>query len=158
LLDFCADLPRTHIASGEVLIEQGQAFGRVFLLVEGVLSVERNGATLASITTPGAIVGEMSVLMRAPATASVRASSDAVVIAIEDGEGFMSSRGEITVAVARTLATRLDLLSGYLSEVKRQYGGRGDHLGMLDQVLGTLINDQLPTVRPGSARMPETDY
>ena len=60
--------------------------------------------------------------------------------------------------MARTLAIRLDNLSGYLTDVKRQFADQSDHLGMLDDVLNTLVHHQAPEPRSGSQRMPELDY
>ena len=71
----------------------------------------------------------------------------------EDGE-----HPEVLLEVARTLATRLDNLTGHLVDVKRQYGGDGGHLGMLDEVLSTLMHHQGRQVSPGSARLPEPEY
>jgi CRP-like cAMP-binding protein len=158
LLDSCADLPRLDVAAGDVVIEQGQAPGPVLLLVAGEVEIERDGVPFARIDGPGSIFGEMSTLLRRPATATVRAKVDSTFLVAEDGEAFLAARPDIALTVARTLAVRLDNLSGYLADVKRQFADQADHLGMLDEVLGALIHHQAPAVQPGSARMPELDY
>jgi len=158
LVDACDDLPRTSAGAGDIVIEQGQVPGPVYVLVEGAVTIERNGVAMARVTMPGSIFGEMSTLLQCPATATVRADVASTFVVAHDGEAFLTSRPDVTMAMARALATRLDEVSGYLTEIKRQFTGQAGHLGMLDDILSTLLNHQTPKVRPGSVRMPETDY
>ncbi len=158
LLESCAGLPRTTVAAGSTVIEQGRKLGSLFVLVDGEVTMERDGMAIADIDEPGSIFGENSSLLDRPATATVRAKSDVTFLVARDGGAFLVERPDVTILVARALANRLDSLSGYLADVKHQYGDQKDHLGMLHDVMNTLMHDTLPTVRPGSARMPETDY
>jgi CRP/FNR family transcriptional regulator, cyclic AMP receptor protein len=112
----------------------------------------------ARIDGVGSLFGEMSALLGRPATATVRAARESTFLLAVDGAAFLASRPELALAVARTLAIRLDNLSGYLADVKRQFAGQADHLGMIDDVLNTLIHHQPPPARTGSKRMPELDY
>jgi CRP-like cAMP-binding protein len=139
-------------------VHQGGPFGSVIILVEGSIAVERDDVTLAVHDTPGAILGEMSTVLERPATATLRALTDCTVLQADDGAAFLLSRPDVLLDVARTLATRLDNLTGHLTDVKRQYGDESGHLGMLDDVLRSLMNNQTRTVSPGSARMPDPDY
>ena len=158
LLETCRDLPERHFGAGEVVIEQGRPQHAVLLLVTGELVIERDGVPFARIDSPGAFFGEMSVLLGSPATATVRAAVDTTFLVADDGEAFLASRPDLSLTIARTLAIRLDNLSGYLADVKRQFADQADHLGMLDTVIGALIHHQAPSVKPGSARMPDYDY
>jgi CRP/FNR family cyclic AMP-dependent transcriptional regulator len=158
LLDSCSHLPRTTVAAGDVVIEEGQASGAVLLLVEGEVVIERDGVAFARIDGAGSIFGEMSALLGRPATATVRAATDATFLVADDGEAFLASRPDVALDVARTVAVRLDNLSGYVADVRRQFAGQGGHLGMLGDVLDTLVHHQAPAVRPGSSRMPDLDY
>jgi hypothetical protein len=56
------------------------------------------------------------------------------------------------------LAQRLDVMTGYLVDLRRQYADRGDHLGMLDTVLDSLRHHQRRAVEPGSEREPDGPY
>jgi CRP/FNR family transcriptional regulator, cyclic AMP receptor protein len=158
VLDACTDLPRRTVTPGDLVIEQGDAPGPVYLLVSGSVLVERNGVVLARVSEAGAMFGEMSTLMSCPATASVRAEGACDFLVAQDGAELLATRSEVTLSIARMLAARLDLLSGYLAEVKRQFAGQAGHLGMLDEMLESLMNQQPRQVRPGSSRMPEVDY
>jgi CRP/FNR family transcriptional regulator, cyclic AMP receptor protein len=158
IIDGCAHLPRIVVPAGNVVIEQGRPFGTVLVLVEGGVVVERDGLPIARVDQPGSIFGEMSSLLGRPATATVRTTIDSTFLVAEDGEQFLLERPDIVITVARTLAIRLDNLTGYLADVKRQFGDQANHLGMLDDVMQTLIHNKAPAVQPGSARMPELDY
>ena len=60
------------VSKGVTLLEQGEAGGELFLLLDGILSVEVDGAPLAEVG-PGAILGERAVLEGGRRTATLRA-------------------------------------------------------------------------------------
>lgn len=148
-------MPLETVRAGEVLIEAGSLASRMFVLASGSATVERDGVAFARIDTPGAIFGEMSVVLGRPATATVRASTDISVRVIADPETFLIERPGAALAVLRTTASRLDGMTQYLVDVKRQFAGQDGHLGMVGQILDTLVHHQGPTARPGSARDPD---
>jgi CRP/FNR family transcriptional regulator, cyclic AMP receptor protein len=158
LLDICGDLPRLAAAEGSCVVEQGRKIASLFVLVDGAVAVERDGVEIAVVKRPGSIFGEVASLLDRPALITARAKVDSVFLVAEDGAAYLAERPDVTIGVARVLAARLDTLSGYLDDVRHQYGHHSDHLGLLHEVLGTLMHDQPAVVRPGSARMPETDY
>ena len=139
-------------------MEQGAPFGAIMILVDGAIAVERDGVTLAAIDTPGAILGDMSTVLERPATATMRALSDSTALWAEDGAAYLTERPDVLLDVARALATRLDNLTGHLADIQRQYADDSGHLGMLDDILGTLMHHQTRTVVSGSARLPDPDY
>lgn len=127
----------------------------MLVLVSGSVVVERDGTPFARIDTPGAIFGEMSVVLGLPASATVRAAGETVVHVIEDPEGFLADESGAALAVLRMTAQRLAGLTQYLVDVKRQFAGLEGHIGMVDSILDTLIHHQAPPARPGSVRDPE---
>jgi CRP/FNR family cyclic AMP-dependent transcriptional regulator len=155
LLEFCVDQPVESTSAGEVLIEEGSSPGRMFVLVSGSLTAEHDGVPIARIDTPGAVFGEMSVVLDKPATATLRADSDVRVHVIDDPMTFLVERPGAALAVLRTTASRLDGLTQYVADVKRQLAGSEGHLGMVGQILDTLVHHQGVPARPGSARDPE---
>jgi CRP/FNR family transcriptional regulator, cyclic AMP receptor protein len=158
LLAQCDDLDLVTIEPGDVLIAQGQAAGPVYVLVEGDLTIERDGAAFARVDGPGSIFGEMSALLGRPATATVRAATRSQLRRASDGEAFVAMYPVVAMHVARTVASRLDNLTQYLADVKRQFAGQSGHLGMIDDVLTVLVHHQTPPVRSGSARDPDPEY
>ena len=146
-----ADLPKSDYAPGTVLIAEGPSSGRLFILIEGAVEVLRGDIRVALVDEPGAVFGEISALLGRPHSASVKALTPVVVHAIEDAETFLQMRPEIVFHVARILANRLIDATTYLADVKRQFADRTDHLGMVDEVLEALVNQQAPAAATGSA-------
>jgi CRP-like cAMP-binding protein len=158
LLALSADLPVATLSAGTALIEEGAAPSLMYVLVSGSVTVERDGVAFARIDSPGAVFGEMSVVLDRPATATVRAATDVEVHVIDDPQRFLVERPGAALGVLRTTAARLDGLTQYLVDVKAQFAGQEGHLGMVDQILDTLVHHQAPPARTGSVRDPEGDH
>ena len=105
---------------------------------------------VATVTEPGAVLGEMSVLLGQPHTATVRACSDFIIYEFEDAASFLEQEPGVAVLIAKMLAQRLNVANTYLADLKRQYAGHGTHLAMVGEVLQSMIN--LPPVE-GLARL-----
>lgn len=157
LLALSSDLPSQTVQAGEALIEEGAASTRMFVLEAGRVVIEHDGVAFAEVDTPGAVFGEMAAVLEKPATATVRAAGEVTVRVVDDPLGFLADRPGAALAVLRTTASRLDGLTHYLVDVKRQYADADGHLGMVDQILDRLVHHQGPVTRTGSARDPEGD-
>ena len=142
ILDKCAGVPRKRFAPGTVLLSEGETSGRLYVLAEGSVEVLRGDTQVAVIGEAGSVFGEMSVLLKRPHTATVRAASPVGVFVFEDAESFLKSNPEIAFLVGKLLAARLNAATTYLVDLKRQFEGQGDHLGMVGEVLETLIHQQ----------------
>ncbi len=78
-----AALAPRALAAGEVLIAQGADADGLTLIVQGEVEVVREDAgerTVIATLGPGNVVGEISVVLRRPATASVVAVTDGVAL------------------------------------------------------------------------------
>ena len=142
ILDHCGDAEQSQRAAGTVLISQGETSGRLFVLVEGQVEVLRGDTQVALIDEPGAIFGEMSVLLGVPHTATVRTVSATRLYEFADAEEFLRSHPAIGFYLARLLAQRLNAATTYLVDLKRQFEGERDHFGMVGEVLESLMNQQ----------------
>jgi CRP-like cAMP-binding protein len=58
LLTLAASHPSRTFAAGEILIGQGYQGGDLYILEQGQLAVERDGVRIATIATPGSLIGE----------------------------------------------------------------------------------------------------
>jgi CRP/FNR family cyclic AMP-dependent transcriptional regulator len=154
LLQLCAGLPTRSWAAGDVLIAHDDVPAQMYVLASGSVRIERDDVAFARINSPGAIFGEMSVVLGRPATATVRADSDVVCHVIHDPERFLTEQPGAALAILRTTAARLDGMTRYLVDVKQQLLEEDGHLGMVGQILDSLLHHQT-TARPGSARDPE---
>ena len=142
ILDKCAGVPRQRFTPGAVLLTEGETSGRLYVLAEGSVEVLRGDTQVAVIGEAGSVFGEMSVLLKRPHTATVRAASPVGVFVFEDAESFLKSNPEIAFFVGKLLAERLNAATTYLVDLKRQFEGQGNHLGMVGEVLETLIHQQ----------------
>ena len=119
--------PSRSLAAGEVLITEGSPGGTLYVLEDGKLSVERGGVVIATISEPGSLIGEMSVLLGTPNTATVRAEKASGVRVVKDAIKYLERQPEVTLRVATVLAARLDKTSKVL--VEHDKAAAGDHRG-----------------------------
>lgn len=149
-LQLVADCPRLGVAPGDLVLEQGQVAAPMMVLIEGEVEILRDDVRVATTSEAGAVFGEMSALLGTACTATVRALKTSTFAVVENPEEFLRVSPVATLHVARMLARRLDTLNRYLVDVKAQYEGH-DHLGMVDEVLETLMHGQ-PRVDPPPSR------
>ena len=152
MLDYCAGAVERQIQAGTVILHEGGRTGHLYVLIEGRLDVLKGGTIVASITDPGAMVGEMSVLLDQPHTATVSAASDSIVYEFDDAAAFLRDQPAVALLIARMLAQRLNAANTYLADLKRQYAGHGNHLAMVGDLLQSMINLAPTQVSPGSDR------
>jgi CRP-like cAMP-binding protein len=154
ILEHCGGVPVEDVAEGDVLLREGEKTGHAYVLVEGCLEVLRGDTQVAVSAEPGSLYGEMSILLDAPHTATVRAVTDSRVHVIADAAAFFHDHPKLAWLAARLLAGRLDAATSYLADLMRQYEGYGDHLEMVGDVLATLLHEQGRDINPGSERAP----
>jgi MFS family permease len=76
-------------AAGSVIIQQGEAGDRFYIIAEGQVSVVKNGVQ-ANVLGPAGFFGEIALLRDVPRTATVTALSDVQLYALER-EPFLQS-------------------------------------------------------------------
>jgi CRP/FNR family cyclic AMP-dependent transcriptional regulator len=157
MLALSAHLPEIELAPGEAVVQEGGPSGGIWVLVSGALRVRKGDVAVNTITHPGALVGEMSVLLDTDHGATVEAMEPSRLRFAADGHALLASDPAITKLVAMGLAERLNFVTTYLADLKNQYG-ESPGLSMVSDVLGQLAQRQGPTARPGSARDPDPAY
>jgi CRP-like cAMP-binding protein len=75
-------------AAGKVLMREGEVAHEMFVVLNGVLEVTRDGEFIANIE-PGGFAGEMALLTRAHRNSTVTAKTDVSLLHI-DGREFAS--------------------------------------------------------------------
>ena len=152
ILEYCIGGTRRNVAAGTEVLHEGGRTGHLYVLIEGRLDVVKGDTVVATLTEPGAVLGEMSVLLDQPHTATVRAAQDSVIYEIDDAASFLRQQPAVALVIARMLAQRLNVANTYLADLKRQYAGHGNHLAMVGDVLQSMINLPPSQVSPGSDR------
>jgi len=157
MLALSAGLPEIEFATGATVVHEGGASGGIWVLVSGALQVSKNAVLVNSITRPGALVGEISVLLNATYSATVQATERSVLRYAANGRELLSRDPAITMQVTIGLAERLNFVTTCLADLKHQYGD-APGLSMVSDVLHQLAQRQGPIARPGSARDPDAEY
>jgi CRP/FNR family cyclic AMP-dependent transcriptional regulator len=152
VLDYCSGALQRNVSAGTLILHEGSTTGHLFVLIEGKLEVVKGDTVVASIVEPGAVVGEMSVLLDQPHTATVRAASNSTIYEFSDAGSFLRDQPAVALLIARLLAQRLNVAPTYLADVMHQYAGHGDHLAMVGEILQNMINLPPIKVSPGSDR------
>ncbi|MCA1479488.1 Crp/Fnr family transcriptional regulator [Bradyrhizobium sp. NBAIM08] len=152
VLDYCTGGTERQLPAGTIIVAEGGTSGHLYVLMQGRLEVLKAEMVVATVTEPGAVLGEMSVLLGQPHTATVRACSDAIVYEFEDAASFLEKEPGVALLIAKMLAQRLNIANTYLADLKRQYAGHGTHLAMVGEVLQSMINLPPAEVSPGSDR------
>jgi CRP-like cAMP-binding protein len=137
LLALAGERPVRTLAAGEVLITQGARGGDLFILESGRLVVERDGVKIATVTAPGALLGEMAVLLDQQTTATVRAESRTDVRVVKNAREELESNPSLTFLVAKLMATRLDSTSAFLVKLSKEHKGKAEQ-GLLSSILSAL--------------------
>lgn len=115
-----ADLQRVAAISEERSYSDGDLIGAVgelgdemHVVLDGTVRVVRTDGQTIATRAAGDVVGEMSVITRAPRVASLIADGDARTLRIEhrDFEAMVRERPEIALAVMRVLAERLGAMT-----------------------------------------------
>lgn len=146
ILSTVSMLPRVEFEAGEEILVEGTKSGRLYFLVKGLVAIVRSGVQVAEISDPGAVFGEMALLLDAPHTATVKALVHTRFHVMENGAKLIRENAEVSAYIAAVLAQRVDSLNRYLISLKRQGGNEEDPSALVDNMLDALINRQ-PEVR-----------
>lgn len=157
ILDYCDGLPKRRFAAGDVLLQEGGTSGRLFIVTAGSFEILKGAYQINTVDEPGAIFGEMSVLLGLPHMATVKALTDAEAYEVEGADGFLNMRSEINHFISKMLAQRLHGMTSYLVDLKTQFEDHSNHLGMVDEVLEVLANQQFADFEAGSDREGDWD-
>jgi len=152
ILDYCTGGTQRTVPAGAVVLHEGSKTGRLFVLIEGRLEIIRGDAVVAVLAEPGAVTGEMSLLLDRPHTATVRAASDSVIYEFNDAASFLNEQPAVALLIARLLAQRVNVATTYLADLMKQYAGHGTHLEMVGEILQSMISLPPQQVSPGSDR------
>ena len=158
ILDYCDGQPVVHFDAGETIIPEGARLGKLFVLIDGQIEVVRKDTQVSHVDEPGSVLGEMSVLLDMPHSATVKALSDVNAYVIDDAMQFLESRSEVAIHLATLLARRLYYTTTYLVDLQQQAEGKRHDLDVVDQILGSLVEataaEPEPAPKPARKRAP----
>lgn len=158
ILELVAESPIVALGDGESILVEGERSPAIYVLVRGELEVQVRGRAIVRISEPGAIVGEIGLLLDQPATADVVAVGQADVHRIEGSEELFARSPQFMGFVATMLAQRLAQVSSYLSDLQEQFAGSSATLGLVPTVLRELLETPAGDLEAGSEREPNSPY
>jgi CRP/FNR family transcriptional regulator, cyclic AMP receptor protein len=114
-----AGLPLVTYRAGETVIVDGSRTGRLLILKKGSVAIVKDDTEIARVAEPGAVFGELSVLLDQPHTADVRALETSQ-FHIANATTLLAQNPAAMLYVARVLAQRLNRANHALIQLKTQ--------------------------------------
>jgi CRP/FNR family cyclic AMP-dependent transcriptional regulator len=139
ILELLTDFEVRRFNTGQTVIKEGERTGLLYFLIEGAVEVRKEDVLLFATSEPGTVFGELSTLLGGNHLATVSAVKPCAFYIVANPRAFLASSPALCFCVCETLATRLNAMLEYLRDIKRQYEDH-DHIGMVDQVLETLMH------------------
>jgi CRP/FNR family transcriptional regulator, cyclic AMP receptor protein len=99
------------MTAGTVIVDQGQMGREAFVLMEGQVTVRRNGRKITTLST-GAVIGELSLLDHGPRTATVTCDTDCELFVIDQRHfrGVIEHHPAIAMKLLAALASEIRTL------------------------------------------------
>jgi CRP-like cAMP-binding protein len=96
------------VAAGKVLMRQGETGREFFVVVEGSVGIDRDGARIRALG-PGDFLGEVALLSEGPRTATATAETPTKLLVLGHREfhSLMSQYPSIQTSVLNCLASRI---------------------------------------------------
>jgi CRP/FNR family cyclic AMP-dependent transcriptional regulator len=148
----CAGLSMVRLQAGETALTSGSKTGRLLVLRSGSVEVVKDGAQIAKVSTPGAVFGELAVLLDQAHTADVRALEQSDFY-VANAATLLAHDSAVPLYVAVILAQRLDGANQALVELKRQLRAGepssviSDAVEKVEQLLSPIGNVEMPYSR-----------
>ena len=142
-----AALPLATYQAGETVLTAGSTTGRLLILKEGAVEIVKEGVEIAKVTEPGAVFGELSVLLDKPHTADMRALETSQ-FHVADAAALLAQDPTALLYVAAILARRLDGANQTLIEMKHQLQAGQPH-----SVIGKTIEEMEERLGAGGASL-----
>lgn len=145
-------LPVSTFEPGETVLAAGSATGQLFILRQGVVEVVRDGLKIATVSEPGAVFGELALILDKPHTADVRAVERSE-FHVAQASSLLGGDMAALLYVSATLARRLDAANEVIVEIKREMES-GKRPGVITKAMEKLEK----LLSPAGANTPDFYY
>jgi CRP-like cAMP-binding protein len=133
-------LPVVTYKAGENVLTAGSRTGRLLILKQGAVVIFKGTVEIAKVSEPGAVFGELSVLLDQPHTADVRAL-EACEFHVADAATILLQEPVVLLYVSTLLARRLEAANQAFLDLKGRVeaGQSGPEIGeTIDKMEGVL--------------------
>jgi CRP-like cAMP-binding protein len=112
-------LPIVTFQAGETVIADGSKTGRLLILRKGIVAILKDDTEIARVAEPGAVFGELSILLDQPHTADVCAVESSQ-FHVADATELLAKNPIAVLYVATVLAHRLASANHSLIQLRHQ--------------------------------------
>lgn len=137
VLQRLSSLPVETYQAGELVLAGGSSTGKLLVMIEGAVEVVRGGVRIAEIAEPGAVFGELAVLLDQPHSADVRTLAPSTFY-VADGRTILRVDPITALYVAVVLAQRLATVNRYLVEVRGRMAQTHQPRRLFDETLDNI--------------------
>lgn len=143
ILSFCSSEQSTIVPDQTNIIEEGTKTGAIFILIEGRIEIIKNGSSVAILSEPGTVIGEISLLQDCPHTATCRSLGKVKMYSIMNGKEFLLNNINIFWIISRGLANKLQLTTSCLASFSSDVQNYSQfelnrQLDFVDEVIGSV--------------------
>lgn len=97
-----------NFKGGDVICKEGEKSKSFFVLVDGKIGIYKNKKLIAEFSKAGDMIGEMSLILKRPRTAEIRANADSSLLEISgELDDIIKMYPDISKKLIKTLAERL---------------------------------------------------
>jgi CRP/FNR family cyclic AMP-dependent transcriptional regulator len=117
VLEKVSGFPLRAFERGDVVLSEGSDTHRLLFLNRGAVDVVKDEVQLTQVTEPGAVFGDMSVLLGQPHSADVLAAEPSSFYIVDHAQDFLRKEPLVALYVATVLARRLDEVNRHLIQI-----------------------------------------
>jgi CRP-like cAMP-binding protein len=147
VLEKLANYPLRVFEEGDVVLSEGSRTGRLLFLDHGAVDIVIDDVEVVRVTNPGAVFGDVALLLDQPHKADVRAVQPSSFHVVEDAEALLSDEPAVLAYIARVLAMRLDAVNRLLIEGRSRAAEaepRGKFFAEMYHRLGRALQIRVP--------------
>jgi CRP-like cAMP-binding protein len=138
LLEKLSDFPIRVFEAGDVVLSEGSTTGRLLFLKSGAVDVVMDEVDLTRVDQPGAVFGDIGLLLGTPHTADVLAVQSSSFYVVEDAGEFLKAEPLAALYLATVLAGRLDAVNHLVVEARRRAAATGQRRGLVGEMIDRL--------------------